>query len=90
MAGGDQGVHVDGPAALADLLGDRVDPHERARGRVSGRDPNPATISSSSAPMTDTCDLGSLVTRGSLASFSTRRVDTHNVTCGHFVLLRLA
>ena len=30
----DQGVHVDGPAVLADLLGQRVQPQERVRAGV--------------------------------------------------------
>ena len=36
----------------------------------------PSTISSSSAAITDTCDLDRLVTPSEAASFSTRRVDT--------------
>jgi hypothetical protein len=33
-AGGDQRVHVHRPAALADLLSQRIDPHERVRAAV--------------------------------------------------------
>ena len=75
-AGRDQGVHVHRPAALADLLGQGVDPHERVRPGVQRPGPELATISSSSAAITLTCDFDSFVTPSDSASFSTRRVET--------------
>ena len=56
-AGRDQAVHVHRPAALADLLGQRVDPHERVRPAVRGRDRKDSTSSSSSLAIALTCDL---------------------------------
>jgi hypothetical protein len=40
-AGGDQRVHVHRPAALTDLLGQRVNPHERVRPGVQRPGPEP-------------------------------------------------
>jgi hypothetical protein len=40
-AGSDQGVHVHRAAALADLLGQRVDPHEHIRPGVQRPGPEP-------------------------------------------------
>ena len=61
---------------LADLLGQRVDPHECVRPGVQRPGRNCVTISSSFAAITLTCDFDSFVTPRLSASFSTHRVLT--------------
>ena len=76
-AGRDQGVHVDHPAALADLEHQRVGGDERVRAlRPAGGSGTPPTCASSSAAITLTCDLDSRVMPSGSTSFSIRRVDT--------------
>jgi hypothetical protein len=75
-AGGEQGVHVHDPAALADLQHQRVRGDEHIRGGAGGRVRKSSTVASSSAAITDTCDLLSRVMPTVWASFSIHRVDT--------------
>ena len=75
-AGREQGVHVDDAAALADLQHQRVRGDERVRPGVQRPGPEVLDHVSSSAAITDTCDLDSGVIPRDSTSFSIRRVDT--------------
>ena len=74
--GRDQGVHVDHPAALADLEHQRVRRDERVRAGVQRPRPELATCVSSSWAMVETWDFNSRVMPRVSTSFSIRRVET--------------
>jgi hypothetical protein len=75
-AGRHQGVHVDHPTALADLEHQRVCGEERVRAGVQQAGPERLDLPSSSAAITDTCDLDSRVMPSDSTRRSIRRVDT--------------
>lgn len=72
----DQCVDVDDAAALADLLGQGIDPDEGVGAASRGRLRNAATCSSRCLAIALTWDFDSWVTPRLSASFSTRRVET--------------
>ena len=74
--GGHQGVHVDHPAALADLEHQGVGGHERVGPGVQGPVRNSATCASRSLAISLTWDFDSRVIPRDSTSFSIRRVET--------------
>jgi hypothetical protein len=74
--GRQQRVHVDHPAALADLQHQRIGGRERVRAGAGGRVRNASTWSSRSRAISLTCDRDSRVMPRDSTSFSIRRVDT--------------
>lgn len=69
-------MDADDPAALAELLGQRIDPDERVRALIQRPIAECGACSSRCRAIAETCDLDNCVTPSDSASFSTRRVDT--------------